>query len=44
MGISGNQIMFTDKTQIKIGAFIKDLIRLSPENKEKLKKGKKEAF
>ena len=44
MGISGKQIMFTDETQIKTGAFIKDSIRLSPENKEKLKTGKKEAF
>ena len=36
--------MFTDETKIKTGAFIKDSIRLSPENKEKLKTGKKEAF
>ena len=42
--ISGIQIMFTDETQIKTGSFIKDSIRLSPENKEKLKTGKKEAF
>ena len=39
--ISGIQIMFTDETQIKTGSFIKDSIRLSPENKEKLKTGKK---
>ena len=44
MGISGKQIMFTDETQIKTGSFMKDSIRLSAENKEKLKTGKKEAF
>ena len=44
MGISGKQILFTDETQIKTGSFINDSIRLSPENKEKLKTGKKEAF
>ena len=44
MGITGKQIMFTDETQIKNDSFINDSIRLSPENKEKLKTGKKEAF
>ena len=36
--------MSTDETQIKIGSCIKDSIRLSSENKEKLKTGKKETF
>ena len=44
MGISGQQIFFTDETQIKTGSFIKDSIRLSKENKEKLKNGKIEAY
>ena len=36
--------MLTDETQIRTGSFLKDSTRLSPENKEKLKTGKKEAF
>ena len=44
MDIIGKQIMFTDETQIKIGAFIRNSIRLSPVNKEQLKTGKKEAL
>ena len=38
------QIFFTDETLIKTGSYIKDSIRLSQENKEKLKIGKIEAY
>ena len=44
LDISGKQIFFTDETQIKTGSFVKDSIRLSKENQEKLKTGKIEAF
>ena len=40
-GIAGGQILFTDETLIKLGAFINDSIRLSKENSQKLKKKKK---
>ena len=40
----GEQIIFTDETQIKTGSFVKDSIRLSKENQEKQKSGKIEVF
>ena len=40
----GNQILFTDETQIDMGSYTKDSIRLSKANKEKLAKGEKEVF
>ena len=42
--IDGKNIFFTDETQIKTGAFIKDSIRLSRDNQQKLKEGNPEAF
>ena len=42
--IDGKNILFTDETQIKTGAFVKDSIRLSQENQRKLKEGVIEAY
>ena len=42
--IKGNQILFTDETAIDMGSYTNDSIRLSKENREKLRKGEKEAF
>ena len=42
--IKGNQILFTDETVIDMGSYTHDSIRLSKENREKLRKGEKEAF
>ena len=42
--ISGKNILFTDEAIIDMGCYTHDSIRLSDENKIKLKKGDKEAF
>ena len=43
-GIRGDQIFFSDETKIEMGSYIHDYIRLSEENKDKLKKGDEDAF
>ena len=42
--ISGKNILFTDEAIIDMGCYTHDSIRLSDDNKIKLKKGDKEAF
>ena len=37
--IKGENIFFTDETQIKLGSYTNDFIRLSEENEKKLKTG-----
>ena len=37
-------ILFTDEAIIDMGCYTRDSIRLSDDNKQKLKKGDKEAF
>ena len=43
-GISGKNILFIDEAIIDMGCYTHDSIRLSDDNKIKLKKGDKEAF
>ena len=43
-GIKGEQIFFTDETNIEMGPYVNDHIRLSKDSKEKLKKGDEDAF
>ena len=43
-GITGEQIFFSDETKIEMGSYVHDYIRLSEENKDKIKKGDEEAF
>lgn len=43
-GIKGDQIFFTDETKIEMGSYINDHIRLSKENKEKVRKGDETAL
>ena len=43
-GISGKNILFTDEAIIDMGCYTHDFIRLSDDNKIKLKKGDKEVF
>ena len=42
--IKGESIFFTDETQIKLGSYTNDYIRLSEENEKKLKKGDEEVL
>ena len=44
IGLTGEQIFFTDETQIKLGSYINDSIRLTKENQKRLKEGDLEAF
>ena len=39
--ISGKNILFTDEAIIDMGGYTRDSIRLSDDNKQKLKKGEK---
>ena len=43
-GIKGGNIFFSDETKIDMGSYFNDYIRLTKENKEKLKKGSEEVF
>ena len=43
-GITWEQIFFSDETKIEMGSYVNDYIRLSEENKDKIKKGDEEAF
>ena len=43
-GIKGRNIFFSDETKIDMGSYFNDSIRLTKENKEKLKKGSQEVF
>ena len=42
--IKGESIFFTDETQIKLGGYTNDYIRLSEENEKRLKKGDEEVL
>ena len=43
-GIKGGNIFFSDETKIDMGSYFNDSIRLTKENKEKLKKGSQEVY